>query len=353
MEKKDFMLKESELDDTQLLVLQAMYNKSCVVTGCAGSGKSVLALHKALSIQKEHGSNYQVIVYTKALYNYMKAGKDFLGLTGVFTYHWDWKENRRMPSADFTIVDEVQDFTEAEILEFINATKRNVFFFGDSAQSIYNSVKKGGTFPPKQIEFLLKTPTKLFELYNNYRLPVSVAKVALPVIGEDFIPGIYKNKVTTTPRFLKIPSFEEQMQEIVNIIKEREYTNVGILLPYNSDVKRVYDSLSQKGGNYEVKWTSRKKDGTFESSTETLDFDSNNPKIMTYHSSKGLQFEVVFLPVMENYNPRDNTLNALYVAMTRTFSDLYVLYSGALPTVFSGIPKELYSDRKYEIVEEI
>ena len=34
---------------------------------------------------------------------------------------------------------------------------------------------------------------------------------------------------------------------------------------------------------------------------DTLDFDSTNPKIMTYHSAKGLQFEAVFLPFIEKF----------------------------------------------------
>ena len=53
MAKKDWMLTESELDDDQLLVLNATLDKSCIVEGCAGSGKSVLALIKAQRIQKE------------------------------------------------------------------------------------------------------------------------------------------------------------------------------------------------------------------------------------------------------------------------------------------------------------
>lgn len=55
--KKDWMIRESELDDDQVLILQAALDKSCIVTGCAGSGKSVLALIKAQRIQQEKGKN--------------------------------------------------------------------------------------------------------------------------------------------------------------------------------------------------------------------------------------------------------------------------------------------------------
>ena len=60
MAKKDWMVSESQLDDDQLRVLFATNDKSCVVSGCAGSGKSVLALIKAQRIQKEKGNNYRI-----------------------------------------------------------------------------------------------------------------------------------------------------------------------------------------------------------------------------------------------------------------------------------------------------
>ena len=88
---KDFMVKESELDDIQLRVLDQALDKSCIVTGCAGSGKSVLALQKAKRIQNEKGNDYKIIVYTKALCDFMNGGKNQLGLNQRFYYHEEWK----------------------------------------------------------------------------------------------------------------------------------------------------------------------------------------------------------------------------------------------------------------------
>ena len=59
---------------------------------------------------------------------------------------------------------------------------------------------------------------------------------------------------------------------------------------------------------------------------------------MTYHSSKGLQFEAVFLP---NCESNDNK-NPLYVAMTRTYQSLYILHSGNLSNFFDCVPTNLY-----------
>lgn len=115
MAKKDWMLTESELDDDQLLVLNATLDKSCIVEGCAGSGKSVLALIKAQRIQKEKGDNYEIIVFTKALCRYMNAGRQQLGLHNNFTYFWQWEHRMGKPHADYVIVDEIQDFDSEEI----------------------------------------------------------------------------------------------------------------------------------------------------------------------------------------------------------------------------------------------
>ena len=42
--KKDWMIKESELDDDQIKVLTATLDKSCVISGCAGKRLCVYTL---------------------------------------------------------------------------------------------------------------------------------------------------------------------------------------------------------------------------------------------------------------------------------------------------------------------
>ena len=71
-----------------------------------------------------------------------------------------------------------------------------------------------------------------------------------------------------------------------------------------------------------------------------LDFDSDNPKLMTYHSAKGLQFEAVFLPECKSFEERDRI--PLYVAITRSYQYLFIMYSGALSRLFDAIPKDRY-----------
>lgn len=364
MAKKDWMIIESELDEDQIKVLMATNEKSCVVSGCAGSGKSVLALIKAQRIQKEKGNDYQIIVYTKALARYMNEGRNFLELTNHFSYHWYWKNRLDAPSSDYIIVDEIQDFTEDEIQSFIKSSNKNFFFFGDTAQSIYGGIKK--TMPVDEISSLLARDRrpKVFELYRNYRLPKPVARI-VQYVGVDldgFDEDTYKSQETAVPRIIHKNTFEDQIEAIVDKIerisingtKDILLSDVGILVPTNEDVKRVSLLLDQHGVNHEMKYDDKKD---YHNSILSLNFTTTNPKVMTYHSAKGLQFESVFLPGISELSydteRRISDQKALYVAMTRTYRNLFVLYSGVLPEPLSDIPTHLYKTTETDIIEDI
>lgn len=334
------MVKESELDDDQIRVLSATLDKSCVVSGCAGSGKSVLALIKAQRIQKERGGNYEIIVYTKALCQYMNSGRKELGLKNDIYYHWEWTNKHHRPSADYVIVDEIQDFTQEEISEFINATKKNFFFFGDTAQSIYEGLKD--TLSVEAIGYMLPMSQRPKEwgLYRNYRLPVSVARFVQNVgVGlPEFEEAIYKSPIrNTVPYVLQYGNTQEQIAAIKRIINRNDLEDVAILLPDNESVKQVSSYLTNMDVNHELKY---QDSNNWHNNVENLNFNTTNPKVMTYHSAKGLQFETVFLPCVNSSAERNR--KALYVAMTRTYKDLYVMYSGSMPDVLRRIPTSQY-----------
>lgn len=353
--KKDWMVRESELDDTQIRVLMATLDKSIVVKGCAGSGKSVLALIKAQRVPKERSSNYSVIVFTKALCAYMNSGRQELGLKKEFTYYWDWKNRQGCPKADYIIVDEIQDFTETEIREFINAAQKNFYFFGDTAQSLYNGLDGKITMPVENIAHDLcvnmRRPIE-FDLYNNYRLPLPIAKF-VQYVGVDlqaFDAIAYKSKANKMPCMLSCSNKEEQLKSIKHLVSNGS-EDVAVLLPHNDMVKDVGYQLNNLGMNVEMRYNDRVD---WRNSKDTLNFNSSNPKVMTYHSAKGLQFEHVFLPYLEDFNDSSEAARkALYVAMTRTYDKLHILYSGNKPTVLSQIPTNYYETGEKQKVEDL
>lgn len=335
--KKDWMITESELDDDQLRVLMSILDKSMVVTGCAGSGKSVLALMKAQRLQQERGDDYEVIVYTKALRAYMDEGRRVLGLTGRFTYFWWWENRLGCPSADYVIVDEAQDFTEEELRAFIRAARKHFYFFGDTAQSIYSQYKD--TVRCEDIGYLVDRAArpKEAELYRNYRLPLPVARLAQEV-GVDLLPfdeKIYQSKYRTgryAPYVLRCRDLREQVDVVCRELRRPGLDDAAILCATNDEVDAVHELLQAAGLRHELK---SKTNG------DTLSFSSDLPKVMTVHSAKGLQFDTVFVVSAETYLD-DDQRRVLYVAMTRACRYLYLLHSGPLPGYFPAPSSGLY-----------
>lgn len=328
MPRQTFFVNEDELDDFQVQLLQRRIDRSMVVSGCAGSGKSILALWKAKQIQDfQNGATYKFIVFTKTLNRYMSDGIRAIGLNNDnFLYHWQWKK-KGCPGADFIIVDEIQDFKREDVAQFKASARRAFFFWGDSAQSIYKdtqdilTIAAEAQIQPEQLVF-------------NHRLPRKVARFAAALSNDEDLVQRCRKEGTEMPRILHYHTLEQQLDAAMEQIINRQITDAAIMFKTNIMVQRAYDYLRGQGHTVEAKYD-------YEGNSRMdLDFDSDNPKLMTYHSAKGLQFEAVFLPACAVSEERDRTL--LYVAITRSYKYLFIMYSVALSRLFDAIPKDLY-----------
>ena len=338
---KAFDVEQKSMDDDQLELIGDTFDKSMLIAGCAGSGKSVIAMHKAQQIMDE-GGDVILIAYTKSLNRYMSQSKEN-ALMNRFYYHWQW-QNCGMPSADYVIVDEIQDFDEKEIKQFIAAAKKCFFFFGDTAQSIYNGFGKK-TMSIDEISKL--TGVSVSYLYNNYRLPKPVARITQDYLGLDeekdkvikFSDAIYQSKENALPVFVKCYSKAEQIEKMKEIIGKHGYRNVGILVPENEMVYEMMKDFTSKDFVCEFKYNMGLNEDSYK---DTLNFQTETPKLLTYHSAKGLQFETVFLPFYKGAKSTEER-KALYVAMTRTYRNLYVLYDEILSAPLRDVPRRLFA----------
>ena len=323
--ESEFFIDYSNLDDFQRQLIDRKNNKSMVVTGSAGSGKSLIALHKAKQLAST-GSSYTIVVYTKTLRKYFSDGLKALGLSNVYHYH-QWRKNQR--HVKYMIIDECQDFSKDEIEEMKNLGEI-CFFFGDSAQSIMN-------FADHQTQSVEKTAIDMGiipeKLYFNYRLTKAIAALAEKVGNvEDLV--IKCKRDGEKPHLIEANNYNAQLDKIVDTIKNRSLTSVGILLPYNTQknggllsVEYVKNYFLQKGVTCEFKYNDNQE-------TEMeLDFHSSNPKIMTWWCAKGLQFKDVFIPGCD-CSFDESKRAALYVAMTRCSERLYLGFSGRLNSFF-------------------
>lgn len=79
----------SNLDDSQRNIIVQNIDKSIVVRGAAGSGKTNLAIHRALQA-KDKGS-YAILIFTIALKRMIAYGMETLGLDKErIAYEWAW-----------------------------------------------------------------------------------------------------------------------------------------------------------------------------------------------------------------------------------------------------------------------
>lgn len=330
MAKRSFYVKDSELDDYQVKVINKKTDNSYIVKGCAGSGKSILALWKAKQIQDEHRGSYMYIVFTKALMQYMADGIKEVGISQRnVDYHWHWVNRAGCPSADYIIVDEAQDFSKEDIELFKSKARKALLLYGDSAQQLYTFIQDKKTVSMEDIQYFTKFPVE--QLVFNHRLPKKIARVAQYINSEnDELEERCTVEGTEKPKILEYPTVEKQYDAIKELIQNKNMEDVGILFRQNDEVEEAYNYFQEHGLNVEAKFGKHMD----------LDFTSDNPKLMTYHSSKGLQFENVFLPdcTVED----DENRNPLYVAVTRTYQSLYILHSGNLSSLFDDVPRDLY-----------
>ena len=325
----DFYIDYSRLDKWQRGLIDRNLDKSMVVKGDAGTGKSLIALHKAKSLAAT-GKSCAIVVYTKTLCKFFSDGLKSLGLSNVYHYK-KWK--RYIQMVDYLVVDECQDFTHEEI-EDMKCQGNICFFFGDSEQSIMD-------FPDHPTQSVEKTAQdmniELDELYTNYRLTKEIA-----LLAEEITPNknLAEKCVRTgeKPNLINAPNYDAQLDRIIEIIQNRSLKNVGVLMPYNRggnmSVEYVKDYFLNKGIPCEFKYEADKE-------TEMeLDFHSGNPKIMTWWCAKGLQFQDVFIPGCE-YNFGPSRLKPFYVAMTRCCERLYLVFSNGLSSFFPSINPNL------------
>ena len=311
-----------------------------IVSGCAGSGKTLLACHIALLHEKEN--KIVILVYTKALRTYITDYLNKFGNNNIdVLYEFQWRK-RDFPRYDIIIVDEFQDFSSNDISNFIKHSNKGVFLFGDIEQKIYN--KNYYKEPTLKFETILEqTKFPHIKLMDNFRISEENKKI---------ISCLYKNKglnnsKQSTGTIPEIMHFENVMDEL-NYIKDfllnnKEFKNIGILLERNDERKISYiqDNVYKKDilpGIIELNKfleSNGIKNSYKHEFDDYLDFSNEtNINIMTYHSSKGLQFDCIILP-FSNYACIDFPTH-YYVALTRATKKIIITYTGLVADIYAN-----------------
>jgi superfamily I DNA/RNA helicase len=385
-----WMITEDKLGRDQVEVIEEIgkiSNKPIWIKGHAGSGKSVLLLHSLADyLVKKTNANVCVVVFTRALVDLLETGlKQIPKLNGktipVLTiYQLKYRIEKGGSKYDAIFCDEVQDLP----LEFIQSMKSvcdHLIIAGDAEQSIYNSVPIWDQRPATSKEIqdtIVPIEKKLGVIYRLTESVLKVLKKVFPSMLND-MPNIAK---VDTEINLYESNSDNNEQEIRFCWKEIKQTNTlrasevsAILICDHDGIcefvnciaeiegKQNWERVDEKGmPNYELMNNHLKNIGIpiiyvgngYGSLTEAE--RDNKVVITTYHSAKGLDFDYVYLPMVnDDMYIHSNKDSLLLVALSRSKSGLFISYTGTiypdLNKFLSGIqPKQISSIDNIEIV---
>lgn len=355
------MIREDQLDPDQreFINVESKKTGNIWVKGFAGSGKSVLLIHSLMStLQKEPNAKVAVVVYTRSLIDMFENGIEELK-----PYY---KVNRDIPvktyyefvdrdnlSYDYIFCDEVQDLP-SKVLYAMNNRARKVIVAGDSNQSIFDEDPKWRepVVNPSQVGDIINA--RAFTLNMVHRLTKSIINAVQKLIPSMNIWGA-KRDLTKQDVNIRLCEASSEQEEVKYIYQEAlKGANVGdtsvILFPTTNSITKFANLVLSTNGK--TQWSEKKNNyGRPDYGDLNRHFKSNGIKLqfigsgygalknaeqnkeailMTYYSSKGLDFDNVFLPFLNThfYLHPSNAETLFMVAMTRSRKNLFLTYYG-------------------------
>jgi superfamily I DNA/RNA helicase len=321
------------------------------VQGFAGTGKTLVVTHLMERVAKlKPTGSICFITFTHALKDLVSSGLQgaVAVRVAVKTHTQFLRERMRY---DYVFLDEVQDISSADLLQ-IRGLAGNLYIAGDGDQRIYD---KGAS--EKEITAAVSPRTwKLLEIFRLTKLLQQVAQAILP--RTKLIEGLHSAKnAEVTIRLMQHGSSADQSEWVWEEATRRARPGdpAVILFPTHRAIAQFASEVADANSLDDPPARGAKGDyGPFnefwaESGLRLMYFGNSHGELsrgetepmvylMTFHSSKGLDFRNVFIPGMHQgativnkqaleIDPElDRRL--LFVAVTRSRENLFITYSG-------------------------
>jgi len=333
-----------DLNEEQRAAVITDSDKVLVASACGtGKTRTIMARIEFLLSQGIDSKNIFAITFTNAAAQEMRsrlpkeAEGVFIGtihslanyillMNGVSTSaqleneNFDWLfeqvHNRDLyiPEVEHLLVDEFQDICDNEYEFMIKDLKpKNFYFCGDSCQSIYSF--KGSNY--HHFMRLVRDPSvTVFNLTYNYRCGADIIDYADTILAS--VTDIYKvpNVCMTARRgYVEVNQFE-----IHKILQElemgEEYRSWFILCRTNKEVDDMIKVLEKNDIPCD---TFKKADLDLSQLQERM--KENTVKVLTIHTSKGLENDNVMVIGAHRWNDEEKRIS--YVAATRARNSLF------------------------------
>ena len=360
-----WMVPEEKLGSDQNDVIEEISkigDKTIWIKGHAGSGKSVVLIQSIkdyLTIYPE--AKICVVVFANALLDFIKEGiKQIPNLDRieipVLTIYGLYPKimNKQTMPYDAIFCDEVQDLPLSFILAMRNACKHFIIA-GDSAQSIYSVPPQFQSRTATESEIINELKPIEKSLNTIYRLSKNIVKMLRNVYPELLDDLIHINKENTQIRVFKSHSLKKEIEFIWNDAnntkKRRPEDTIAILISEREKISYFVNKVLELNNKqlWEPVYDSNKELDFAKMNKHLVDCElslmyvgnkkgslnfkgqQNKVIIMTYHSSKGLDFNYVYLPLADiNMYIHDRVNSLLLVALSRSKVGLTISYTSEL-----------------------
>jgi len=359
-----WIVPKNKLDSEQIAVLDELLRNQAShwIRGFAGSGKSVVLIHALRELKiREPQATACVVAFTHSLKDMLRTGfSDQIRDVPVVTHH-NFRNNPRR--YNYIFVDEVQDL-EPDVLQLLTEYSDRLIVAGDEEQSIYED-----RVTPRDIESLVRP--KIHSLTIVHRLTEKLKQIVSTILPNANLKGARNARLVADVRLTvgKARNTEEEFAWVWNEAQRQTRTGqpAAILFAHKSHIDNFiqmvcgFEQISPPSF-HENRWGATDYglvNRHLETNGSILQYlgssygnleDSEQKRriyLLTYHSSKGLDFETIFLPGMDAdlqiWRSDDEMERRLfYVAATRSRRNLFITYSSPQPHRFvQGMPGNL------------
>ncbi len=359
------------MDLNQEVLARSMGDGHRVIHGVAGSGKTMILGYRCLKLARELSKPILVLCYNLTLAARLKQMIEAHGVgdqvvvrnfhgwcrSMLMTYNQDLPPNTgnvdqyskalveqtiagveggHIPRAQYgaVMIDEGHDFQPEWfklVVQMVDPTSNSMLVLYDDAQAIYGN----GTGKKKRLKFSfasvgVQAQGRTTILKLNYRNTLEILTVARvfanelltpTAVGEDDMPVLAPESAGRRgpiPELIHAASEQAEAALIADRILDeqaqgRPLSDIAIIYRRDRHVEGLEQQLERRGIPYRSADSSAGKRGLFEGAPSV--------KLVSMHSSKGLEFNTVFIPgigqMPDGKEPEDSEARLLYVAMTR------------------------------------
>ncbi|MEJ1180990.1 MULTISPECIES: AAA family ATPase [unclassified Pseudarthrobacter] len=341
-----------DLSKEQDLIFNLDLDGNYIVSGPPGTGKSVMALYRAQALTFDDRKP-TVLMYSKVLKQYTEQAANEVDVAGyVTTFHswfWDfWRKNYsanppslagnsfdhdwaqiaqefmtnppELGSLADLIVDEGQDLS-LSFFRIARFVAKNITVFADENQQLFDN-----NTTLREIETGIGAREHLV-LRRNHRNTTEIAAVAAKYYsgtptGIPDPPERHGDK----PSLRRYASTDEFTDFVARYVKARSHLTIGIACPNVNTQHRLYRELTKRKLPIPVQqYVSGNRQHSL------VGFDSPALTLLHYKSLKGLEFDALFVPELQQV-AGDVTSAAtrmmFYVVMSRARNELHLSWSG-------------------------